>query len=222
MKKFAQMSVEKMPDVGKSGISFVWKNLPSVGFNKPAILPFICQRMPFIRYSGFTLVELLVTMAVVAILVAFVMPNMRAMIQNSRIMTLTSDVLSDVHLARSEAIKRATNVRICTWNSTTTPTAPSCNGAGNWSVGRVIWADDNNNGALDPGELVRSRGGLTPMTLTPVAAIDPVVFNSRGSPTSAAEFRLCDDRGPTFAKFIRISATGQAMVSATTPVTTCP
>lgn len=201
---------------------FVCKYDPFILSLKPHILPLVRRNTPNIILSGFTLIELMVTLVVVAGLVAIAIPSMRTITQNNRIMTQANDVLSDVNLARSEAVKRAVNVVICTWNSTTTPTAPSCNGGGNWSTGRIIWADTNNSGLLDVGELIRSREGGAAMTLTPFLAIDPVSFNSRGLPvTGAVNFRLCDYRGASSAKLIRITATGQSLVS-TTPVTSCP
>lgn len=203
---------------------FVLNKTPFVSSFKTDKLPLIFKKKPFVNFYGFTLIEIVVTLAIVAILAVVAVPSMRTVIQNNRMMTMTNDVISDVNLARSEAIKRIVNVRICTWDSTATPTAPSCNGGGNWSRGRVVWADMNNNNALDTGELVRSREGLLPMTLTPTLAVDPILFNSRGVTTAVTDFRLCDDRGVASARLIRISATGQALLpdSSVVSITTCP
>lgn len=203
-------------------LPFVCKNDPLILYKKPYMIPLIGKNIPNSYFSAFTLIELMVTLAVVAILATIAVPNMRTIIQNNRIMTQANNLLSDVNLARSEAVKRAVNVVICTWNSTTTPTVPSCNGSGNWSTGRVIWADTNNSGTLDAGELIRSREGVVSMTLTPANAVDPVSFNSRGLPVlGRADFRLCDYRGVSAAKLIRITATGQSLVPATS-VSSCP
>lgn len=222
MKHFAQMSVENMPVSGRSSVAFVGINLPFVCFNKPLKLPFVRSNTPFGNFSGFTLVELMVTLGIVVILVSLAMPNMRDILQNTRITTSANDLISDVNMARSEAIKRATNVQMCTWNSTTSPTAPACNGGGNWSLGRVIWADTNGNGVCcDATEVIRSREGITPGTLTPTAAIDPLVFNSRGLPVNSITFRLCDSRGTSHARNITISTTGLPSTPSTA-VASCP
>lgn len=214
-----------MSETGRRAVVFIGLNIPFVPNSMPLKSPLVRYKVPNVGSTGFTLIELMVTLAVVAILSLIAVPNMRAIIQNNRVMTLSNDFLSDINLARSEAIKRVVNVRICTWDSTSTPSAPACNGGGNWSLGRAVWADMNSDGVLNAGELVRSREGLTPMTLTPNAAVDPIIFNSRGVPASNVTFRLCDDRGTAFAKNITINATGQASVPTSPPlstVTVCP
>jgi len=210
MKHFAQMSIEKMPVVTKNGISSVVKIIPFVGCIKLAKQPFVHNRTPFVSSSGFTLVELMVTLAVVAILVVFAVPNMRATLQNNRIITQNNNLLADISLARSEAIRRVRTVTICTWNSTT---APACNGGGNWSSGRLIWADQNRDGIMGADEIVRSREGIAPMTLNQLGGnVDPIIFNGRGQAANFANtitFLLCDDRGPLKGKDLRLTVVGQ-------------
>lgn len=225
MFQFKRENGRKMLFMGGKYSPFVCKYYPLIKYIKPYKIPFIRRNTPNSHFSAFTLIELMVALAVVAILSLIAVPNMRAIIQNNRVMTLSNDFLSDINLARSEAIKRVVNVRICTWDSTSTPSAPACNGGGNWSLGRAVWADMNSDGVLNAGELVRSREGLAPMTLTPNAAVDPIIFNSRGVPASNVTFRLCDDRGTAFAKNITVNATGQASVPTSPPlstVTVCP
>ncbi len=62
---------------------------------------------------GFTLVELMVTVAVLAIILSIAFPNMRELIVNGRITTQTNELISSLSLARSEAIKRGLDVSVC-------------------------------------------------------------------------------------------------------------
>jgi len=83
------------------------------------------------RDSGFTAIELLIVMVIVAILLAVAAPGIERMIRVQRVKTASFDVFSSLSLARSEAIKRNVSV-------TLTPTG------GNWANGWTI-ADANAN-----------------------------------------------------------------------------
>lgn len=223
MKHCVRMNKQELPKTGKSRIPLVLVNVPLVDYKETQIIPFVCKKNPYNQFYGFTLIELMVTLAVVAILAMVAVPSMRTIIQNNRISTQVNNLLSDINLARSEAIRGPVNVQICTWNSTANPSNPACDGGNVWSGGRVICADRNNNGVFcEADELVRSREGLASMTLTPGAVINSITFDTRGLRLAAADvdFRLCDYRGTTSARLIKITRTGQA--SSSTAVLICP
>lgn len=223
MKHFVRMSKQELPKTGKISIPLVTVNIPLVCYKKTQIIPFICKNNPYNQFYGFTLIELMVTLAVVTILAAVAVPNMRTIIQNNRISTQVNSLLADISLARSEAIRGSVNVQICTWNSTANPSNPACDGGNDWSGGRVICADRDNDGVFcEAGELVRSREGIAPMTLTPAIAASSFIFNTRGAPATVVNFRLCDDRGTASAKPITITNIGQASVPSSPPVSSCP
>ena len=67
---------------------------------------------------GFTLVELMVTVAVLAIISSIAFPNMRELIVNGRITTQTNELISSLSLARSEAIQRGLDVSVCAADGT--------------------------------------------------------------------------------------------------------
>src|SRR5205814_10368713 len=62
---------------------------------------------------GFTLTELLVTVAVAGVLAMMAVPNMRSFVQNNRLSSASNDLLRSFNLARTEAIKHQTNVVVC-------------------------------------------------------------------------------------------------------------
>lgn len=66
------------------------------------------------RPRGFTLVELMVTIAVAAILITIAVPGFQALVQNNRATTLANQLTTAINLARSEAIRRGEIVSVCT------------------------------------------------------------------------------------------------------------
>lgn len=80
---------------------------------------------------GFTLIELMVTMAVLAILIVVAVPNLRMFMMNGRMASQTNELITAFSLARSEAIKRAANVTVCASSDNATCT-------GTWNQGWIV------------------------------------------------------------------------------------
>lgn len=83
------------------------------------------------RHAGFTLIELMVTLSVLALLLGIGVPSFQATIQGNRITTTANDLVAALQFARSEAVRRGVNVTLCASNDQTT-----CSGA--WTDGWVV------------------------------------------------------------------------------------
>jgi len=96
------------------------------------------------RQRGFTLIELIITMAIAAIVVTIGVPSFQAMMRNNRAAAHTNEFMSALNLARSEAIKRGWRVVLCPGNQA------GCNGNA-WGNGWIVFidADANGNNILD-------------------------------------------------------------------------
>lgn len=101
------------------------------------------------QQSGATLLELMVTLAVSAILLGIGIPSFASLSHSSRLSGATNELVSSLHLTRSEAIKRNSRVVMCT-----SATGTSCAASGDWHQGWLVFHDANNNAALDSGETV--------------------------------------------------------------------
>lgn len=83
------------------------------------------------RDRGFTLIELMVTMIVLAVLVGVGVPSFNVVLLNARTATLASDLTSALNLARSEAVTRAARVDVC-------PSADGTSCTGAWTDGWIV------------------------------------------------------------------------------------
>ena len=101
--------------------------------------------------GGFTLVEVMIAVAILMILLAAAAPDFRKTLQNQRLTASTNDFLAAILLTRSEAIARGTRMDMV-------PAAGD-----DWASGWVIFEDVNSNQARDASEtLVFSHGPLAP------------------------------------------------------------
>lgn len=89
---------------------------------------------------GFTLIELMVTVAVVAILAAIAFPSFQSTLRSNRASTATNELMASLALARSEAVRSARGSGLCT-------SADGATCGGTWDDGWIVWIDNDANGA---------------------------------------------------------------------------
>jgi type IV fimbrial biogenesis protein FimT len=119
--------------------------------------------------KGFTLVELMVALVVLAVLVGLAVPGFSNLVISSRADSERSVLISAVSLARNEAVRRGVTVNL-------SPTAGS-----NWSTGWRIWADTNANSTYDSGESIKEFPALSGgNTLAMASGVPPIRFGSQG------------------------------------------
>ncbi|NMG03320.1 GspH/FimT family pseudopilin [Azoarcus taiwanensis] len=88
------------------------------------------------KVRGFTLIELMIAITVLAVLLGIGVPSFRSIIQNNRATSTTNDVVAAFQVARSEALKRRQNVTVCRRNATGT----ACENGTNWAPGWMVIA----------------------------------------------------------------------------------
>ena len=177
------------------------------------------------EFTGFTLIELMIAISILALILVVGVPSFRVTIQNNRVITNANELISAVMIARNEAIKRGVNVQIM-----------SNSGNSNWTTGWTIITDDNNDGVFNsspavstcipPADcLVHTRTGLNGgvglnSVVNNVAFFE---FDPRGRRRTVVSqpdtLVMCDVRGfVPQARAILITNTGRGrVVSATDP-----
>ena len=158
------------------------------------------------KTRGFTLVELMVTLAIAVILLSMGVPSMHDLIRNNRLSSATNQFVSSLNIARSEAIKQGRNATVCV-----SDTQNSCSGA-DWGLGWLAWVDTNRNGNLDfPQEVLRVVEPLA-NSIQMTSTQNSFQIDSQGAVANwnIANFALevCDDRSGEIGRQLRVMPTG--------------
>lgn len=154
------------------------------------------------RESGFTLIELVVTIAVAAILMAVAIPSFRGTLQNNRMTTQANEFVTAFNMARSEAIRRAQNVIIC---------APSVN----WQNGAEVRIGAT---SCTTGTQLRAAQALSGGTnITPNHTNTVITYQSSGGisatfPASYGYLQFKLSNG-TYNRWLCINRTGRIAVN---------
>ena len=155
------------------------------------------------RISGFTMMEMMVSIAILAIITAFAVPSFRALSQNATLSATTSEFVGDLNQARSDAISRK--------NSVTFAPVSTANWAQGWTT--------VDSAATQLSIRNREAAGVT-ATVTP-NTVTNIVFNRDGTVqgwSSSIVITICDDRAGETGRSLAISRLGQI----TNSRLTCP
>ena len=97
--------------------------------------------------AGFTLIELIVTVAIAAIVLAIAVPSFQETITSNRLTTFSNTFVASLNLARSEAIKQNRRVTLCSSTD-----GLSC-ATGGYQQGWIIFIDSNNNATVPNAQM---------------------------------------------------------------------
>ena len=161
--------------------------------------------MPSENQSGFTMVELMVTIAVLAILTGLALPSFQGSLRSNRVATTSNEVLASFSLARTEAIRGIGRAGVCP-----SATGLACVASADWAAGWIVWHE------------VPSAGGPV---LTVVRVVQPkqrtvvtgpaagVVFTAQGrAQAGAAQVAVAPSDAAAPARCIRVGVTGQSRI----------
>lgn len=189
--------------------------------------------MTLLSRKGFTLVEVLITLVVAAILLGLATPTITTLTRNKMITTQANELVSSLALARSEALKRVSRVTVCK-----SADGSSCTNTGSWDQGWIVFNDSDNDAQVGSSTGVGTSqqiikvysaldGGNTLTGSTNVANYVSYVSSGHSKlidgTFQAGSLVLCDDRGAgEHAREITVNITGRVRVESDAPASCAP
>jgi type IV fimbrial biogenesis protein FimT len=172
---------------------------------------------------GFTLIELMVTIGILAVLLTIAIPSFTSTIINYRLTSISNTFVASAQLARSEAIKRNGKVTMCK-----SADGLTCTTAGGWEQGWILYQDVNNNGAINsPDDVIIHTESAAAANFSMTFVDNYISFIATGGTeliNGAPQFgtvKLCSQSAPVGpARQMVINAVGRLRV-AKDPVSVC-
>ena len=140
--------------------------------------------------AGMTMIELLMAMAVVAIVMAFALPSFRSSTQNSAITSATMDLVTALNTARAQAVSLRSDITLAAVN-------------GNWVEG---WEIQYPATAVEQNQEFNPPGGVQ---IVEAGGLNQVVFDMMGLPDNALAISLCDGRPNETGRAVTLSRAGR-------------
>ena len=164
------------------------------------------------------MIELLLVVAVAAVLLTVAAPAMVDMILNNRMTSQANELLADLAYSRSQSASMGVRMTACVSSDGATCTGSS------WAQGRIIFADTDGSGTLDSGEqILRVTSGLSGGNTVSAAGLSTatvIQFRPTGMAAgltgASATFKICDTRtGTTVGRTVTVAVTGRASAAKT-------
>ena len=170
--------------------------------------------------AGFTIIELMVTLAVAAVILTVGIPSFKQTLDQNRLAVQVNDFITSLNYARSEAVTRSMQITVCK-SANSSAVLPACTAAGSWDQGWITFTDSTAAGTIgvvDAGEnILRIHAALEGnIGLTQDANFSnwigylPSGASSGNGGVAQGSFTLCH---PPYARVLTINATGRINLS---------
>ncbi len=159
--------------------------------------------------SAFTLIELMITIAVTAVVLTIGVPGFNRVIEQNQLSAYTNQLVSSLHFARSEAVRRNQSIKVCHSNN-----ASVCNGTG-YEDGWIIFTDNDSDDTVDADEeLILVNENLpSSYTFNVNGEVGSFSFTANGRTDGQGILVLCKDGDLTKARAIIIGPGGRTRLA---------
>ena len=169
------------------------------------------------RLHGFTLVELMITLAVMAVLLAIAAPSFNGVVLSSKLGSYANNFVASAALARSEAIKRNATVVLCA-----SADGASCATTGGWEQGWIVACQTTRPNTMCDGTgpdwivFHHQAAVSSDFKITEDSALRTLAFAPTGIGATQAALTICRETPPGGQeREVSVSATGRASVKKT-------
>jgi len=168
---------------------------------------------------GFTLVEMMITVAILAVLLAIATPSFNSALLGSRLTSYANNLVASANLARSEAVKRNANISLCVSSNGT-----SCESTGEWKNGWIVACKTNDSivcNASGTSWLIfhHQHPASSGVTITETSSnLSEIVFPSTGVGVAPGILKICRaiPSPGSQERIVTINSTGRTFVQKTT------
>lgn len=169
------------------------------------------------KSNGFTLIELMLTLAIAVILLTVAVPSFQQSIRNNRTTTQANEVFTAFSMARMKAIEQGETVTVCSSSD-----QASCSGSTDWKTGWIAFTDEDGDqtrdgtdcgAALTDDCLLRVWGALkSDAVLTGSASFIELIADGRANAALTITLKASSSCGTNEQRTISVASTGRASV----------
>jgi type IV fimbrial biogenesis protein FimT len=159
------------------------------------------------QQKGVTLVELMISVSIVAIILAFVGPSIQSILIKNRIVAEINEISSLIQYARHHAIDEQAQVVVC-------PSDDYSNCSKDWNNPKIVFIDDNDDEIRGAGEELLVSVSATSETSLMTNTTDIIKFSETGEVNLATEILLCHEDGAAgYARSLSLTLQGRVKMS---------
>jgi type IV fimbrial biogenesis protein FimT len=177
------------------------------------------ERMGLRHQAGFTLVEMMTVMMIVAVMITIAAPSFMGLMARNTLTSKMNEMVGAIQAARSEAVTRNTTVTMCRRS----PGADTCDTSGGWQNGWLVFVDPDNDHVVDAGEIILGNGAGVP-GLSYIGALGTatyMTFRPDGTTGAAADQIMGICKGTLYKGELTVGVTGRPSAKKVDNVTGC-